>query len=31
MHGIVFVREPITCRDGEKYGLRPLILYGVLP
>ena len=28
-HGIVSVRDPIKIRDAERYGLSPLILYGL--
>lgn len=28
-HGIVSVRDPIKVKDAERYGLSPLILYGL--
>lgn len=28
-HGIVSVRDPIKTSDAERYGLSPLILYGI--
>lgn len=28
-HGIVSVRDPIKIKDAERYGLSPLILYGL--
>jgi len=28
-HGIVFVRDPLSLKDADQYGLKPLILYGV--
>ncbi len=28
-HGVVSVRDPIKIKDAERYGLSPLILYGI--
>lgn len=28
-HGIVFVRDPMSLADAARYGLKPLILYGI--
>lgn len=29
-HGIVYVDDPIRLKDAERYGLRPLLLYGLV-
>lgn len=28
-HGVVFVRDPVSCKDAETHDLSPTIVYGV--